>query len=155
MRCNVGINPKYLLDQHLIAEYRELPMVVGSLRVNGWEIKSDIPQKFGLGQGHINFFKIRLLYLCKRHKEVIKECDRRDFNCTSLIMNHLFYPIDYCSDWKPTIEDSLVIRNRIVEKIWDRYHKNPRFWRHNRCKLSGLELKEACDRILEGDLYHV
>lgn len=155
MACNVGINPKYLLDQQLIAEYRELPMVIGSFRVNGWDIKSDVPQKFGLGKGHINFFKIRLLYLCKRHKEIIKECDRRGFNCTALVMNHLLYPIDYCSDWSPTIDDSMLIRLKITDKIWQKYGKKPGFWRHNSCKLSKSELQEATYRIIEGDLYYV
>ena len=155
MRCNVGINPKYLLDQHLLAEYRELPMVVGSLRVNGWDIKSDIPQTFGLGKGHINFFKIRLRYLCRRHDEVVKECYARDFNCVSLCMNPVFYPVDYCKGWKPTIDDSMVIRKRVVEKIWARYEKNPKFWRHYRCVLSKSELDEATKRVLEGDLFYV
>jgi len=46
MRCNVGVNPCYLTDQWLIAEYRELPMVIGSLRINNWEIKSAVKSSF-------------------------------------------------------------------------------------------------------------
>jgi len=155
MRCNVGINPKYLLDQHLIAEYRELPMVVVSLRKNGWYIKGNVPDTFGLGEGHINFFKVRLRYLCRRHDEIVKECFSRNFNCTALSMSPLFYPVGYCKNWLPTIDDSMIIRKRVVEKIEQRNEKTPGFWRHYSCKLSDSELEKAKERILEGDLFYV
>jgi len=155
MACNVGINPKYLMDQHLISEYRGLPAIVGSLKSNGWEIKAVIPDRFGLGQGHNNFFKIRLLYLSNRHKEVVRECDRRGFNCTKLVMDHLLYPVDYAMNWFPTMSDSMIVRLSITDGIWKRYNKDSGFWRHNGCSLSKSELEEATYRIIKEELYYV
>jgi hypothetical protein len=46
MRCNTGCNPKFLADQHLMAEARELKMVIGNLRTNDFKIKGKIPKQF-------------------------------------------------------------------------------------------------------------
>ena len=42
-RVNIGVDPKYLSDQHLIAESVEITMITGVLRKNGFEIKSPVP----------------------------------------------------------------------------------------------------------------
>jgi len=88
MRANVGVNPIYLSDAHLIAEYRELKMPYGSLRVhNDWGNRGNlvIPEIFSLKEHHINFFKDKFGYLLKRYKEIVKEMDRRKFKCDTLI----------------------------------------------------------------------
>ena len=41
-RVNIGVNPKHLSDQHLIAESVEITMITGSLRKNNYEIKSEV-----------------------------------------------------------------------------------------------------------------
>ena len=55
-RINV-IDPIELTDQHLMAEYRELPMVMGSLKrtlasKTGFNPKK-VPSKFTLNSGHV------------------------------------------------------------------------------------------------------
>ena len=69
VRVNL-IHPKSLADQHLIAEYDEILMLLGYVR--RYPKKENIPEKYTLGKGHIKFFKDKLLYLKKRH-ELIKE----------------------------------------------------------------------------------
>jgi hypothetical protein len=61
-RVNVGINPKLLSDQHLVAESVELTMITGNLRIYNYKLKSPTPLKFSLGKGHMNFFKDKIIY---------------------------------------------------------------------------------------------
>ena len=60
MRVNVGINPKYLTNEHLLAEYHEIQMLASTLKnlyiKNSGSSKKPIPLKFCLGEGHFYFF---------------------------------------------------------------------------------------------------
>jgi deoxyribonuclease (pyrimidine dimer) len=139
MRCNVGIDPKLLADQHLIAEYKELPTIVRSLIKNDFVIKGLKPNKFCLGKGHINFFKDKLFYIFKRHEFVKFECLHRNFKCYSLSILtecgfhsveecHTFIP-QFWNDWRPSSEDSGIVMSRITNRLLDRYSKSPYFWK--------------------------
>ena len=60
-RINSNIDPKKLTDQHLMAEYRELPMVPAALRksLRTQSVKtilSKIPKRYKLNSGHVLFF---------------------------------------------------------------------------------------------------
>ena len=150
----MGINPKYLTDQWLIAEYRELPMVVGSLRANNWKIKSPVKLIFDLGKGHINWFKTRLAYLCNRHSEVKLEASKRGFKCNALSIDLSACPIEFRNDWKPTIQDSWVIRNRLIEKLTK--NKLPiTWWRYNGYHLSDQTIDSYLDLIRYSELFWV
>lgn len=154
MRCNVGVNPCYLTDQWLIAEYRELPMVIGSLRVNNWQIKSIVKSSFTLGKGHLNFFKPRLSYLFNRHEEVKKEMTKRGFKCDILTIDILNSPDRYLNQWSPTMNDSKLIRARLVEKITK--NKLPiTWWRYKRENLTASTLESYLSNIINGELFHV
>ena len=57
-RINI-ISPSELTDQHLIAEYREIFMVAGSLKrtlisKSGF-VESKVPKNFTLNNGHVYF----------------------------------------------------------------------------------------------------
>lgn len=154
MRCNVGVCPKYLLDAWLIAEYRELPMVTGSLRVNDWKIKSPVPGIFNLGKGHINFFKTRLAYLRRRHEAIKEEMECRGFKCDVLEIKQEDCPLEYWNDWTPSMEDSVKLRERLVEKIM--HNKLPiNWWRFNRVNLSNETVEAFLDNIKNGELFYV
>lgn len=154
MRCNVGVNPCYLTDQWLIAEYRELPMVTGSLRVNDWKIKSAVKNTFTLGTGHLNFFKPRLSYLFNRHEEVKKEMIKRGFKCDSLNIDLTICPKEYLNDWTPTMVDSKLIRTRLVEKITK--NKLPiTWWRYYKQNLTHSNVETYLNNIVNGELFHV
>ena len=64
VRINI-INPKYLSDQHLIAEYLEIIMLVNYTKKHP-KIK-DAPKNYALGKGHIKFFKNRNIILAFFH----------------------------------------------------------------------------------------
>lgn len=133
-RINI-ISPSELTDQHLIAEYREIFMVAGSLKrtlisKSGF-VESKVPKNFTLNNGHVYFFYNKGKYLYKRYNLIIKEMKSRGFKPDEnrffpkdiFIMNNLF------NDWEPNQSDIKIIRKRINEKIamkpsWYRKTKN-------------------------------
>ena len=133
-RINI-ISPSELTDQHLIAEYREIFMVAGSLKrtlisKSGF-VESKVPKNFTLNNGHVYFFYNKGKYLYKRYNLIIKEMKSRGFNPDEnrvfpkdiFIMNNLF------NDWEPNQSDIKIIRKRINKKIamkpgWYRKTKN-------------------------------
>tara|TARA_R100000664_G_C2745365_1_gene133219 strand:- start:1147 stop:1560 length:414 start_codon:yes stop_codon:yes gene_type:complete len=124
-RINI-INPQELTDQHLIAEYREITMVPGSLNrtlnsKTGYQ-ESRVPKQYTLNSGHVYFFYNKGKYLHKRYKELINEMKRRGFNPDSnrLFPDKIFKDNNLYNDWIPTIEDYKIIRQRIEERIADK-----------------------------------
>lgn len=109
VRINSGINPKYLSDQHLIAESVEITMITGALRKDGGIIKGKVPERFKLGMGHINFFKSRLKYLQNRLQSVNDEMRVRGYNPTTSLNLSEFKAV-LCNDWKPSLTDSVQVR---------------------------------------------
>jgi deoxyribonuclease (pyrimidine dimer) len=112
-----------LMDQHLVAEYREITMVPASLSrtlssKKGLDHKK-IPKSYTLNKGHIYFFYDKGLYLAKRYKLLIIEMKKRGFKPD---INRKF-PIDIFKDnglykdWTPTAHSYIVIRERIRKKI--------------------------------------
>lgn len=82
-RINV-INPVELTDQHLLAEYRELPRVftqAAKAIAKGIVVG---PSAYTLGKGHVTFFYSRTDYLSKRQAQIIAELTSRGFNLTYL-----------------------------------------------------------------------
>lgn len=123
MRANVGVNPLYLSDSHLIAEYRELKMPYGSLRVhNDFGKKGNliIPEKFPSKEGHINFFKNKFGYLVKRYQEIVKEMDRRKFKCDLPYPDLTVLSENFLKNWIPSKEDSQIIRDRIYQRLFEK-----------------------------------
>lgn len=126
MRCNAGIPPSCLLDQHLIAEYRELLIPLGQQKRLNFSMKSPAPLRFKLGAGHILFWRDKHLYLQRRHKAVVVEMIRRGFVPNLSYWSLSEVPQSLCNDWQPSYEDSLLVRERIAEKVrlkptWYRY----------------------------------
>ena len=115
-RVNVGVTPSFISDQHLIAESVEITMITGGLKKNDCKIKSEIPNSYHLGVGHINFFKNKLIYLKRRLEEVNIELSKREIR-TSTVINLNEFPINLQNDWSPKIEDSMIVRERIIERL--------------------------------------
>ena len=121
-RINI-VEPSELTDQHLIAEYREIFMVAGSLgrtldSKEGYQ-ESKVPVNYKLNTGHVYFFYNKGKYLHKRYNELISEMKNRGFSPSedrpfplSVFSDNGLY-----NDWTPTTEDYKVIRQRIEEKI--------------------------------------
>lgn len=119
VRINI-INPKNLTDQHLIAEYDEMLMLLGYVKrypeikiVKG---KSEIPEEYCLNTGHMRFFKDKLKYLKDRHELIKKEMRLREFK-TNITINLKEYPRNLQNDWTPRNKDYGIIIDRITQKI--------------------------------------
>lgn len=132
MRCNTGVPPEMLLDQHLIAEYRELLIPFGQLRSLNFK-SPPIPKNLKLGKGHILFWRDKQLYLKRRHEALVKEMRERGFSPNYSFWDLNGIPKIYLNDWAPSFEDSLLLRKRIIEKV----HMKPSWYR-----MRGVNLKE-------------
>ena len=80
MRLNCGINPKYLSDEHLFAEQRELKMLPSLYKRIGNKSAYKAPTEFTLGKGHMLFFVYKPNYTYNRYNIVFNECINRGYN---------------------------------------------------------------------------
>ena len=72
-RINVGVFPKELCDQHLIAEYRELPRLWGKVS------KNPAPKHFKLGSGHVLWCQQYQGMLYDKYLSIVEEMLARGF----------------------------------------------------------------------------
>lgn len=128
------VPPDELADQHLMAEYREMPMVPAALRRSlktrkAEDIVKGIPKEFTLNKGHVTFFYDKLVYLKKRYEIVCDELRARGFNLDEKrVLNIDNFPQNFYNDYVPTNTAYAIIRARIAERIamkpnWYRYTK--------------------------------
>ena len=153
-RINSGINPKYLSDQHLIAESVEITMITGALRKDGYVIKGSVPDEYCLGKGHINFFKNKILYLKDRLDEVNEEMKRRGFEPGTKI-NLLEFGGSNCriTGWIPRFRDTCLVRQRIIERL-----NNPRKAKegfHRYCGKPIEDMEQFCETLKKSELFYV
>ena len=73
-RINVGVAPSELCDQHLVAEYRELP------RLWNLQTKSLPPSGFKLGSGHVLWCVQYQGMLADRYTALVSEMRARGFS---------------------------------------------------------------------------
>jgi len=71
-RVNLGVDPAELCDQHLVAEYRELPRVFG---YDGHPVQGP----FRLGKGHVLWCSQYPETLADRHADLVAEMLHRGF----------------------------------------------------------------------------
>lgn len=131
-RINADFDTTKLLDQHLMAEYRELPMVYAALRrsLHSKSINTvirSIPEQFTLNRGHVTFFYDKLKFLDARYAKLIAELktrgyqldDQRQYN-----VNEFATP--FVNDW----EMSQVDKRVIAERMFERYSAKPDWYRY-------------------------
>jgi deoxyribonuclease (pyrimidine dimer) len=121
-RINI-IPVEELMDQHLIAEYREITMVPAALNRTlkskvGLDFKR-ISKDYTLNAGHVYFFYDKGLYLYKRYSKLIKEMKRRGFvpDIKRKFPVDIFKNNGLYNDWEPKISEYIIIRKRIKERI--------------------------------------
>lgn len=105
--------PCELSDQHLIAEYRELPRVIkGSFNI------INAPKTYTLGKGHILWAKCHEPYLLERYKEIINEMLYRGFSIKYSYDDLLkLYNKNIINTYKPDDNEIEISKKRIIEKI--------------------------------------
>ncbi len=114
-----------LMDEHLLAEHRELkriPSMIQKGKVNF----ENIPESFTLWTGHVKFFYNKLWFLKKRYIELYKECLKRWFQVQNYISN--FDNIEEKLFWEfvPSEQDLEISKIRIQEKL----DAKPEFYRY-------------------------
>ena len=121
-RINI-VEPSELTDQHLIAEYREIFMIAGSLKrtlmsKTGYD-KSKVPKKYTLNKGHVYFFYNKGKYLNNRYQKIILELEKREFKLSKdrFFPKEIFIDNNLYNDWEPSLDDYTIIRERIKNKI--------------------------------------
>lgn len=124
VRINI-INPKFLADQHLIAEYDETLMLLGYVKRYPKLELEKIPKNYKLGKGHILFFKNKLKYLEKRFQIIKNEMKKRGFS-TNMNINLKKFDRKLIHDWKPKSSDKEIIKKRLIEKI----NLKPNYYRY-------------------------
>jgi len=113
VRVNL-FSPEKLSDQHLIAEYDEILMLVAYLKK--YPFPENQPKNYCLGKGHMKFFAGKLKYLKKRHELIRVEMKNRGFITRKKILLSDFSR-KTLGDWKPNKNDFAIIRKRISEKL--------------------------------------
>lgn len=113
------IEPEELMDQHLLAEHRELPRIFWIVRKKIFENKEIKAWKqYKMWPWHVIFFYDKLLFLQKRLEKIILECKKRNFNISfteDIKLDDI--PDLYKKDFLPTEKDIKISRDRINEKI--------------------------------------
>ena len=99
--------PAVLTDEHLFAEWRELPRVL-RLALDA----RPVPARYTLGAGHMRFFLPRLGWLGRRHAELTAELLSR--GCALTPRPPL--PTDG-GDWEPDDDARRVNAGRLVERL--------------------------------------
>lgn len=116
------IDPKDLIRQHLVAEYRELPRVFGLVYAQQEKGKTPkdiaIPPTYRLGTGHVTFFYDKLLFLRKRFGLLVDEMHARGYT-----VNHAYIPsftadisAEWWNDYQPTDTEIAISNARIEER---------------------------------------
>lgn len=112
------VDVKELSDQHLIAEYRELPRCIKQ-NIN----ISDAPRKYCPNKGHMKWAKLHSRWLMRRYLDITWEMQYRGIK-TNYPFYKLYeiYETQYytkeCDNWyNPTNSDIQLSRNRIIEKF--------------------------------------
>lgn len=115
-RINVGIDPRELTREHLLAEHREIKRIPNMVRTGRISL-DNIPDQFVLGQGHVKFFVNKLGYLLNRYKDIRDECYHRGYNVTDYSDAWIGIPEVLMGQWNHTQEAIELIRNRIADKL--------------------------------------
>jgi deoxyribonuclease (pyrimidine dimer) len=128
-RINV-VDPEELMDQHLLAEYREIRLLCANLvrTLNskfGFQEKK-VPAKFTLNKGHVYFFYDKGKYLHERYEAIREEMRKRGISA-DLEFPLENWPAELYNDWQPNERDRNIVRERIALRIsqrpgWYRYY---------------------------------
>ena len=115
-RINVGIPPAELVNQHLLAEHREIKRIPNCVAKGKYNMDG-MPERFKLGTGHVKFFYNKLLYLKKRYVRLYEECINRGFNVQNYIEAWNDIPAELMNDYNVRANDIRIIRERISERL--------------------------------------
>lgn len=112
-----------LADQHLMAEYRELPMVARALERTlkskaGYDPKRVSPT-YTLNAGHVYFFYNKSAFLADRWRMLVMELRDRNFTIHPTTRNNhwAFFSAIPQKNWWPSDAEIAINRARIRERL--------------------------------------
>ena len=145
-RVNSAIPVRFLTDEHLLAEHREIRRLPWFYKRHLHMKKDwDIPKEFTLGKGHISFFMDKFKFTHDRYIAIDTECNQRHFNIQDFSLNWNIIPVRLYNDYTPTIEEKDLLIDRIVERI----NNSPkRYWHYYGHRIS----KETAILLVKGRL---
>lgn len=124
------VDPEELMDQHLLAEYREIRLLCANLqrtlRSKHGFCPEKVPTKFTLNSGHVYFFYNKGKYIHKRYEALRRELQKRGIS-SELEFPLYKWPTHLYNDWNPSEKDKDIVRERITLRIsqrpnWYRYY---------------------------------
>lgn len=121
---------EFLANQHLLAEWREIPRIIPLAEKYYLAGKpcSKIPKTFRMGTGHVMFFYNKLDWIVDRHSLVTAELEKRCYKLSTyeqLNIDHISVVLK-SSNWKHTKEDEKIS----AERIYSRLLEKPKFYKH-------------------------
>lgn len=121
-RINI-VDPQTLCDQHLLAEHRELTRIPNDIVRRDGKVPLSKEKAYLLGQGHVTFFRDKLLFLKNRYDALHQECLRRGFNVSYRWPEEAATFIHLWNDYQITQKDIELNTIRIQERMPEK----PRF----------------------------
>ena len=114
------VPPSELCDQHLVAEYRELPRVF-TLASRACERggPKKLPDAYTMGKGHVLFFYDKLDYLKSRHYALVNEMLARGMRPSFPEPPAVDLGKSWRKNWTPDEAALAVNRARIHDRLAD------------------------------------
>lgn len=117
-----------LCNEHLLAEYKELPRISGAIwrwhektttNIEGLGevfVSPTAPDSYCMGKGHVKFFYDKGEWLRRRfEEEIVPELERRGYNLS--YTSYRPHPDGYNLDWVPDENAKEICRERIKERL--------------------------------------
>lgn len=124
------VDPSELMDQHLLAEYREIRLLCANLQrtlrsKSGFQ-PNKVPDTFTLNSGHVYFFYNKGEYIHNRYEQLRNELSNRGITA-ELVFPREAWPEHLYNNWTPSERDKNIVRERIAFRIsqrpnWYRYY---------------------------------
>ena len=121
VRINV-IPPKYLADQHLVAEYREIKMLSKMFLIS-LKSKNGLGKyggEYTLNKGHGKCLYDKFGFIEKRFQQLLDEMTSRNFKTNYDILDLSEIPKQFFGDYTPTEEAIRINVERILLRINDK-----------------------------------
>lgn len=119
-----------LMDQHLLAELRELPRMFTYIETHMQDKQYSGPAEYTMGTGHMKFFSDKGQFLYMRMSDLYHESLKRGFkfkfDADDWASRYMVLPLCFSKDYTPTEGALKVNRERLSSKLLER----PDFYRY-------------------------